>query len=365
MARSRNAIAYRPADLSEVPAIDELLQTLGLGPFQPQSIRSVLGRNNNWIGTTTGGQEVFVKQLHDGDRQARLARTEHVARSGEKVLTMPALLGVDRTASLIAMAYLPDAETAATLAARDEFSTELARAAGGQIGTLHRLPCDGFDQSPHPLPPVQAFAGLSLPYYLQASAAEIEMWRLLQGDQALADALRTLREQDDAGRSPRTPIHGDLRLDQFLITADSVHLSDFEEARAGDPARDIGAFAGEWLYLAATATPATLAGSLMVGQTATHAQIVATGVAEIERRSPMVTAFLDGYVTSRPAARSDETLVRRAAQFAGWHMLDRMLASAATTQRLSPTTKAAAGIGRTLLLNPDDFASTLGLELPC
>ena len=70
-------------------------------------------------------------------------------------------------------------------------------------------------------------------------------------------------------------------------------------------------------------------------------------------------------LAARPAARADETLVRRAAQFAGWHMLDRMLASAATAHRLAPTTKAAAGIGRTLLLNPGDFASTLGLELPC
>jgi aminoglycoside phosphotransferase (APT) family kinase protein len=109
--------------------------------------------------------------------------------------------------------------------------------------------------------------------------------------------------------------------DQFLLADDRLHITDFEEARIGDPARDIGAFAGEWLFLAATGIPA----------------------------EPAVVA-------------GDDQLAVRAAAYARWHMLDRMIAASENVARLSPVNKAAAGIGRTLLLSPADFIGSLGLE---
>jgi aminoglycoside phosphotransferase (APT) family kinase protein len=355
-------IAYRPADIAEVPAIDELLTELGVGTLRRDTIKSVMGRNNNWIGTTETDCDVFIKQLNGPDCGARLDRSAHIAGVGEQTMHMPRLLGVDIDEALIALEFLPDAQTAAELARTSELSEEVCAEAGRQIAHLHRLPPEGFDVSEHPLPPVEALDGLFMSYYVRASAAELDMWRLLQHDVELTVALREMRRADVASPEIRTPIHGDLRLDQFLVSGERLYLSDFEEARLGDPARDIGAFAGEWLFLAAAALPSSLAESLPVGKSASHAQIVATGVSEIERRNPLVRAFLRSYLDARPEARDDLTLIRRATSYAGWHMLDRMLAGAGNSNRLSAVSKAAAGIGRTLLLTPEEFTSTLGLD---
>lgn len=358
----KKALAYRPANIDEVPAIDQLLTGLGVGALRRDTIKSVMGRNNNWIGTTATDSHVFVKQLNDPDREARLDRSTHVADVGEQTMQMPRLLGIDVEEALLALEFLPDAQTGAELAVSFEFDEDLCAEAGRQIARLHMLPPEGFDVTEHPLPPVEALDGLPMSFYVQASSGELDMWRLLQHDEELTVVLRELRRSDAASPEIRTPIHGDLRLDQFLVSDDRLYLTDFEEARLGDPARDIGAFAGEWLFLAAAALPASMAAFLPVGQSATHSQIVATGVSEIERRSPLVRAFLRAYLDARPAARNDPSLIRRATSYAGWHMLDRMLAGAANSNRLSAISKAAAGIGRTLLLAPEEFTSTLGLD---
>ncbi|MFI5782548.1 class V lanthionine synthetase subunit LxmK [Nocardia sp. NPDC051570] len=339
------------------------LNRLGLGDLDAESVVSTLGRNPNWIGQTTRGGKVFVKELVlDDERRAKIARTVHVAATGEGLVNMPRLVGVDEDEALIATDYVNESRNGLELAGDSVFDDQLCEAVAEQLANFHRLPAEGFDPAPHPMPPLKPFEAVSLEYFAQASAAEIAMWKLLQPDQELRAALRTLREIDDDPPTPRCPIHGDLRLDQFLIADGVAYLSDFEEARLGDPARDIGAFAGEWLFLAASALPETLADSLPLGASAAHEQIVATGVGEVAQRSPKVRAFYRRYLACRPQARDDRELATRAARYAGWHMIDRMLAGAGQSARLSPINRAAAGIGRTVLLSPAEFVSILGLE---
>ncbi|PRY11500.1 class V lanthionine synthetase subunit LxmK [Kineococcus rhizosphaerae] len=355
-------VQYRSTELETVPAVDRLLRGLGLGGFEEDSVTSVLGRNDNWSGRTDRGRRVFVKRLLDADRDRRLERSLHVERHAGSGLRTPRLLGADPAEALAAFEFLPDARTGAELALDEEMTDERCREAGALVAVLHSLPVGGFDDSPHPLPPVQGLEALSLAHWTVASQAELQMWGLLQRDAELVTALHALRSREPAGPG-RTPVHGDLRLDQFLLSGDRLHLSDFEETRAGDPARDLGAFAGEWLFLAAAAIPVTLAGDLPLGRAADHAQVVATGTREVAARRPRVAAFCRGYLDVRPRALEDAGLLERATAFAGWHMLDRMLAAAAKANRLSPVTRAAAGIGRGLLISPAEFTSTLGLDV--
>lgn len=354
-------IGYRPTDLDDVPAVDRLLVQLGVGTLLRESVTSVQGRNSNWCGTTERNEQVFVKQIGPLDRELALRRTEQLARAGAGKVSMPVLLGVDAEEGLVVSRLIERAVNGLQLANDGEFDVDRSHAAGESIAKLHNLDPDGFDTTAHPLPPMRAFDGLRLAHYIEASSAELQMWGMLHNDRELIDAIRRLRACDDRDDIPRVPIHGDLRLDQFLVADDTLYLSDFEECRLGDAARDVGAFAGEWLYLALSLLPQSLAGSLAVGQVATHQQIVATGLAEIERRAPFVRAFHTAYAAHRPTTAADEDFVARCASYAGWHMLDRMLASAGHTSRLSPINKAAAGVGRMLLLAPADFASTIGL----
>ncbi|MGN5381189.1 hypothetical protein ACQ4WX_40730 [Streptomyces lasalocidi] len=154
------------------------------------------------------------------------------------------------------------------------------------IADIHRLTPDGFDTSGHPLPPLRPMNALTLPGYLKQSGAELHMWRLLHNDPDVLKAVTAMRAEDNPAVGLWVPVHGDLRLDQFLISGGNLYLTDAEESRLGDPARDLGAFAGEWLYHAINRIPTVLNESRVVGHVPTHQEIVATGAAEVDRFSP-------------------------------------------------------------------------------
>ncbi|WP_335934754.1 class V lanthionine synthetase subunit LxmK [Streptomyces sp. PTD5-9] len=359
-----------PTDLSDFPAVPGLLRRLGMGAFTEESLSAYPGRNDNWAGTTTRGGPVFVKRI-GGENGESLRRFRRVLGFERAVSTTvdgvpfprPRLIGSDEEARLLAFELVADAATGSDLAARDEFGPEAAREAGRIIAALHTLrPADraDLDDAPLPLPPLGHLRALPWTLYTRASAGTLDAWRLMQGDAALHEALRGLRA--DEARAPRTPIHGDLRLDQFLTAPDGrMLLTDWEEFRHGDPARDLGGFAGDWLYRAVLKIPAGLPQA--PGVPVSHDEIVSTGLAELARVTPLIGAFHHGYAQARPdAAEQDPGLLARATAFAGWHLLDRLLATSERSARLGAAERAAAGIGRTVLLSPHAFVSVLGWE---
>jgi hypothetical protein len=222
-----------------------------------------------------------------------------------------------------------------------------ADAGGGQSGS--RL-----DRTTPRLPSAELLDGLPRGVYAACSAAELQAWGLMQRDRPLTDAIRLLlmRQSQALG----TPAHCDLRLEQVLLGGDTLYLCDWEEFRVADPARDVGSFAGEWLHQAIT----TMAASDGDADALSHAEILRRITAGIERERPRIVAFWAGYRHARPAGDLD--LAVRAAAFAGWHMFDRMLAVARRFARLRAIDRAAAGVGRTILLSPAAHAQTLGLE---
>ncbi|MFR0359366.1 class V lanthionine synthetase subunit LxmK [Streptomyces sediminimaris] len=361
-----------PADLSGFPAVAGLLERLGAGTFTQETLSAYPGRNDNWAGTTTRGRSVFVKHL-GGEAAESLRRFRRVLRfeqavsaaaaGGGRPVPRPRLIGSDEAARLLAFELVEGAAPGSDLAARDEFGTDLAQRAGRIIATLHTLrPADrtGIESAPLPLPALGHLRALPWALYTRASAGALEAWRLLQGDTALHEALRELR--GDEARAPGTLIHGDLRLDQFLSAPDGrVLLTDWEEFRHGDPARDLGGFAGDWLHRAVLKVPAGLQRNPAAA--VSHDEVVATGTTELARVTPLIAAFHHGYTTARPdAVERDPDLLVRATAFAGWHLLDRLLATAERSARLGATERAAAGIGRTALLSPRAFVSVLGWE---
>ncbi|MFE9703332.1 class V lanthionine synthetase subunit LxmK [Streptomyces sp. NPDC005930] len=362
--RARNGShRFAPVDLDSVPEVDALLAQLGVGSFDRTTVTTSLGRNDNWSGNTAGGSSVFVKRFNGPDRNIRMSRTTAFCSAARNSVTTPQLIGADEENGLLVFSRLADGRSGAELAADDAFDEALCARAGQAVAAVHGLDPAGFDCTAHPLPPTANLEAVPYDFYTDATAAELATWRLMHGDPDLADAVRRLRHSDDGLLPSRCPLHGDMRLDQFLLAQGELYLTDFEEARIGDPARDIGAFAGEWLFQAARGIPVTLAESSPSGHVPTHEEIIATGVGEIEQRSPLVRRFYRAYLEHAPAAvRQDTALASRAAAYAGWHMLDRMLATASSATRLSPVSKAAAGIGRTVLLDPAEFTSSLGLE---
>ncbi|MEU6103046.1 class V lanthionine synthetase subunit LxmK [Streptomyces flaveolus] len=368
---------FTPSDLEAVPAVNALLGRLGVGRLATEDVESLFGRNENWAGTTSAGVGVFVKRVSlDGgpeDAALRIARSRSfatmIAAYASPDLHTPELVGDDDTSRVLVFRLLDATRTFAELSADGELDAALARRAGRAVGVLHGLgealdgtaPADGLDRSPFPFPSLGLLRALPLGGFMGLTFAEVTLWRILHGDTELTDALAALRRSEAA--APQVTAHCDLRFDQFLLSHGTLHLTDGEEFRWSDAARDIGSLTGEWLFRAVTgltsperdASPATLA-----VREATHEEIIARGVAEMDRVRPLISAFWAGYRSTRTTA--DPQLAVRATAFAGWHMIDRAMATAGRGSRLPAVTRAAMGVGRTALLAPQNFVGALGLE---
>ena len=337
-------------DPDGIPRLNSTLTSLGLGTLAEDSVESFTGRNPNWAGTTTTGARVFVKHI-GGDARAATARL-HRAIAVERLATRfglvtPRCLGWDEQARLIVFELLTPARTGAELAGDGEFGDVMAEQAGRLVAALHsaRLTAD------HPAPPFPApTTALAWQEFVTATAAELELWRIVQNDDALTAALHDLRLSQE--RVVPAPTHCDLRLDQFVDHDGRLYLTDWEELRLADPARDVGAYAGEWLYHAITRLDAG-DGDL------SHADVVDLAAAEFATVRPRISAFWRSYAGA--VDRTDPALAARAAAFAGWHQFTRAFAGAHASSRLSVFDRAAAGIGRTALLAPHQFAEGLGL----
>ncbi|MDX3668218.1 class V lanthionine synthetase subunit LxmK [Streptomyces europaeiscabiei] len=359
---------FDPVQLDKVPEVGVFLERLGFGGFVAETVVAHVGRNDNWAGTTTSGAKVFVKRVggEPNDVLRRFRRItvfeEIAARFSGTELRAPAFLGADEEHRLVAFEHLAEARSGSELSADESFDDALCRRAGRILGTLHALPVEPgtLDESPHPLPAIEDFEALTLPVFASSCFAEIESWALLQRDVELIDALRRLRQRELA--APKVAAHCDLRLDQYLACDGELYLTDWEEFRSGDAARDVGGFVGEWLYRVIQGIPQSISREPghVFGQDASHEDILKHGALEIDRLRPRIQEFWSGYRETRPEA--DEDFTTRVAAFAGWHMLDRMLAGARYVARLTAGDRAAAGIGRTVLMAPHDFTSVLGLE---
>ncbi|MET9846092.1 class V lanthionine synthetase subunit LxmK [Streptomyces ossamyceticus] len=371
---------YRPTELGTVPAVNALLERLGLGSLDASAVTAFGGRNDNWAGPTTTGEQVFVKTvtpLPDGgcpELERALSFEESAARwlpSGSP-LRSPELLGADPSAGVTVHRLVPGARSGAELALDGDFDDALCRAAGRAVGTLHTLPAGaGLDTGEAPLPPLAWLRALPWSAVQERSMAQIAAWQLVQDDSEVVDALARLREGE--ANVPHAPTHCDLRFDQFIGADEGrgpLYLCDWEEFRLADPARDVGAFAGEWLFHATYSVFAPTGDAGDAGDAGddrrgggagfglAHEEIIGRGSASLRRHLPRVHAFWQGYLECRTP---DPGLPERAAAYAGWHMYDRLIATAESHATLNPVARAAAGIGRTVLLNPASAARTLGL----
>ncbi|BDM67186.1 hypothetical protein HEK616_06730 [Streptomyces nigrescens] len=357
---------FRPVELDSFPEVDALLTELGFGSFVRDAVTAPVGRNHVWSGPTESGRRIFVKRLvgTEADVRARMARTltfeRFVAQAAGLAGHVPTLLGCDREAGLVAFDHL-SAKSGAELMVDEEFSGQLAFTVGQKIGALHASPViEGMDDTPPALPEPGLLHALPLGMYNELSFAEIEAWRLMQRDTELREALTELRRMEEA--APRHPVHCDFRVDQLLVGDGGIPvIADWEEFRLADPARDVGAFAGEWLYRSVLdiVTNRGDGDTPFPDVELTHEQVLTRGVEKMERLLPMVHQFWHGYRTQREV---DPDLPVRATAFAGWHLLDRLIAGAAQGQRLSGIERAAAGIGRGAVITPHKFAGLLGFE---
>lgn len=359
------AAEFRPVSLADVPEVNLFLEVLGDGPFAEGTVRSPMGRNDVWSGVTASGRGVFVKRLsgpHIAERLMRIATLDTlIADHAADSIRTPRLLGVDPDKHLVAHERIGGVSGGGQPGqAEEHFTARLCAQAARLIAALHALPATDFDNSDHPFPPTkQQLRGLPLSLRQTASSGELAMWRVIQTDAGLAEAFDVLRGSADSFRD--AICHADLRLDQFLIDGDELYLTDFEDARVSDPARDTGAFIGQWVYQAVVSIPDAANADNPFGATLTHEQVLTAGTAILERLQPRMSAFWTAYLDAASPADAPGLAIRTAS-WAGWHLFELALSSSLRTADVPALPRAAAGIGRVILDNPDAAITALALE---
>jgi hypothetical protein len=363
---SSMALAFTPESLDDHPEVNRFVARLGYGEFDPATLSAHGGRNLNWAGTTTTGERLFVKALPTiaDIAQTALRRTlayETVAKNRPpgSALRSPELLGTDAEAGLVAFRLVPGARGLNAVAVAGELEPSVCAQAGAAVGVLHGLdPGDLTDETPLEMPPLAWLRAMPVVLLGGYTMAQLAGWRLVQNDLPLVERLYELREQESL--ADKVPVHGDLRLDQFLISDGRVHLCDWEYFRLGDPARDVGALVGELVFQAIYLALTDRKAAVESGGTAEldHAEVRRRAGLGIDRAGVLVRAFWSGY---RSAVPLKEGLADRAVGFAGWHMYDRLITWAEQNSQLNPAAKAIAGIGRRLLISPVAAARLLGL----
>lgn len=339
--------------------IDAVAVRLGLGPVEGATQRYA-GRNANVSATTRSGRRIFVKRVY-GANSTRFARALDFERHAGPSPARPALLGHDEEHQILVYDFIPDATSLGAVAQREELTVDLACSVGEEVADLHSTDIGAVETAPHLLPSMRYFGEIPLDVFLGMTAGELELVRLLQADPELAAAVLAIITSEDEGAYDRAYIHADLRLDQILVADGTLLLGDFEDARAGDPARDLGSLIGDLLYLALLTIPRRAA-DLATGGSAGHAEIMTAGSAALDDVTPVIHAFVDGYTSRRGPLGED--LEARALRFAGWHMFDRLFATAESAFRLDGAAKAAAGIGRSLLIHPEVFVDLVRAKHP-
>lgn len=334
--------------------IDTALDRLGLGTLDWPSATAATGRNDSWLGTTTTGDRVFVKRIVGTDVEiaSGLHRTAAFYRSGAPVPTA-AFLGQDEELAVQVFTGLDDVRTGESAALDRTFGTDLGGQAGEALAVLHGIDPEFARDLPEP-PFEDLFGGISTSIYLESSQAQLQAWQLVQQDPVIVHSLAPLENR--AADEVRTPTHGDLRLDQFLIAGARLHLTDWEAFRLADPARDVGGFVGEWLYHA-------IISHLTARSAASSRRVPVPNIVLTARWQPyqevrpIVVAFWDAYSRRRP----DPALASRAVVFVAWHLLDRLFIDALARPRLDGVGHTLFRIARTILVAPQRFCDVLGL----
>ncbi|WP_285640199.1 class V lanthionine synthetase subunit LxmK [Lentzea sp. NBRC 102530] len=338
--------------------IDSLLDRLGLGTLDWQAATTVVGRNDNWLGTTTTGERVFVKRIvgTPAEVTSGLRRTAAFYRCAGPILS-PALLGQDEDSAVQAFRGLDDVRTGEKAALDRTFDVDLGAQAGKALASVHRLdpgPLAETEQALPEHPHEDVFGGISAEMYTESSQAQLQAWHLVQQDDVIVRSLAPL--EDRGADVVRTPTHGDLRLDQFLIADHGLHLADWETFRLADPARDVGSFVGEFLYHA-------IFRHLADRTRAAARRVPVPNIVLTERWQPyrevrpVVEAFWQAYHHARPSP----DVAERAVVFVAWHLLDRMFIDAMARPRLDGVGHTLFRIARTILVAPHRFHTTLGL----
>lgn len=208
---------------------------------------------------------------------------------------------------------------------------------GQVLGRLHSTPLgEPVERSGST---ISGQSGIPFEMWEHLTVAQLGWVRQYQRDTDLIDAIAAFRTES----AEETPVHGDIKQDQFLKSGAHIVLSDWDEYSIGDPAADVGAFLGSQL--------AESLQSFAV-ECKTKNKIATTFRLDSSwepwaTRAPLVNGFLEGY-----SRHSELPSVSSLIHWMGIHLLNNTLSTIGAVGRRAQSVQLKEQIARGLILQP-------------
>jgi hypothetical protein len=319
-------------------------------------VRDVSSRNRNFAVEVTDGPSYLLKQ---GRAAAGAATVEREAEVYEQLVARGAVLrgqlagyiGYDAEEGVLILELLREAEDLRARHRRLEaFPAVLGRALGAALGTVHREMRETSREAS--LPWVLSIHRPDTGVFREASAANLELIKVVQGEEGIGERFDELR----GGWRAETLIHKDVKWDNCLATAgDHLRLIDWEVAAAGDPYWDLGSALSQYLSFWLFSIPLT------GGEP--PARFPALARYPLDTMKDALRACCEGYAgTSGGSPALVGEPLRRTVAYAGSRLIQTAFEASQFEQRLSSAAVLHLQLGANLLQRPGDAAERL-LEL--
>jgi hypothetical protein len=280
-------------------------------------VRDVSSRNRNFRVEVSSGAGFHVKQGSDSNTRLGVAREAGVYRDIRRlnprfVEFMPVLQQFDEARGVLLLGLIRDAEDLRAYHLRNKkFPAELGAAIGEVLAILHALgPPAGEADHPCPYPSFFNLYRPSLEIFRSASAANIQLIRIVQASSEFCQRLDVVRK----GLRCEVLLHNDLKWDNMLLAPEGLRLVDWETAIFGDPAWDLGSVFGQYLSWWIFSMPVS------GGQPAENFVDLATF--PLANMKPALNAFWTAYFSSRGLGSKDASqLLMRAVAMTGVRLL--------------------------------------------
>ena len=352
--------------LTQHQAVEYLLDRSLLRPTQVVAgslvVEDMSRRNCNFRVLADPGPSYLIKQGPEAVGYGTLHHEALVYRMLEPHYGrhMPRSHGYDAGHRALTLEYLPDSETVRdTRRRRRAASSRVAWALGAALAELHELPMETFPTRPlHPEATPAWGSSIHRPWLsmlADMSEGNLAMIELVQGDQQFSWLLDEVRGdwRDDA------VIHGDLRWDNLLLCPPPdgtrrtrLKLVDWELARVGDAAWDVGAVFGDHLQDWVNTIPPLA--DTNPSELATFARH------PIDHAHRATQSFWDSYRRDRRLGVTASTLMlHRAVRFAAVRLVQGAYEQAQSKPRLTSSMVLMLQLSLNMLVRPLEAASAL------
>jgi thiamine kinase-like enzyme len=356
------------------------LQTKGLGNFEPQttSLKRFSARNFNILVNAPDAQPILVKQEApdtNGNQSGELFTewqlqqliAEHPVLI-ELTSFLPKVLYADRTNSIVVNHFWADYDDMQDYYDGDdqEYDPEIARELGQKLSLVHRSTYDSTWQEPletslgSPANP-----GLKVARRLNRIHSGIfaitpidclRFYKLYQQYPSLAAAVEQLAQDYQAC----CLVHNDLKLNNLLIhhsptppaTDSRIRFLDWESARWGDPAVDLGNLINSYLQLWLE--------NLVVSSELNINESLQLAIVPLSSLQPLLFALFDSYRQTFPAIFADQPdFLARVLQHAGLALIRRIEVIIDDDRIFDNRGIAMLQVAKQLLCSPTAFVTTI------